>query len=347
MIGESRGARIRWLADRYSVEKLTSFLALAGDAHGLDDDVDLVVLQRGDAVGRRQDAVLDLRRRAEDVARHLAGDVDVEAGDLTGDRVAEAEQVAADVEADDEPAAVADVGDGVVGLGLGGERPQARRCSRARRRRSAGCTASGATSSMPAGVGGASVTLGTGDRRARTGCSRPAPRTAASADASVSVIAHSSVLAQPRPQPERHRDRRDHAEHRRADGRARQHPPRVDDVVAQLLTALRDALGQRGVELVERGRGVVLAGAERDLGGGLVVADGDVGVDPVVGGAPAPQQLFGVGQVGLVDRVVAAEVVRRAAAASCRCAGSRTACGRPRRRAGSATASRRPAPAGR
>ena len=26
LIGESRGARIRWLADRYSVEKLTSFL---------------------------------------------------------------------------------------------------------------------------------------------------------------------------------------------------------------------------------------------------------------------------------------------------------------------------------
>ena len=60
VIVESRGARIRWLADRYSVEKFTSFLALAGDAHGLDHDVDLVVLQRGDAVGRRQDAVLDL-----------------------------------------------------------------------------------------------------------------------------------------------------------------------------------------------------------------------------------------------------------------------------------------------
>ena len=147
--------------------------------------------------------------------------------------------------------------------------------------------------------------------------------------------------------PERHRDRRDHAQHRGADGRARQHPPRVDDVAAQLLAALLDALGQRGVELVERRRRVVLAGAERDLGGGLVVADGDVGVDPVVGGAPTPQQLFGVGQVGLVDRVRRGRGSRTAAAAWCRCAGSRTACGRPRRRAGSTTASRRRAPAGR
>ncbi len=114
--------------------EVDQLLALAGDAHGLDDDVDLVVLQRGDAIGRRQDAVLDLRRGAEDVAGHLAGDVDVESGDLAGDRVAEAEQVAADVEADDQPAAGPDVGDGVVGLGAVGERPQARGAGRSPRR---------------------------------------------------------------------------------------------------------------------------------------------------------------------------------------------------------------------
>lgn len=56
---------------------------------------------------------------------HFAGDVNVEAGDLAGDRVAEAEQVAADVESDDQPAARADVGHRGVGLGLGGKGAQA------------------------------------------------------------------------------------------------------------------------------------------------------------------------------------------------------------------------------
>ena len=105
MIAESRGGQDPLVGDEIHRREVHQLLALAGDGHGLDDDVDLVVLQRGDPVGRRQDAVLDLRRGAEDVAGHLAGDVDVESGDLPGDRVAEAEQVAADVEADDQPAA--------------------------------------------------------------------------------------------------------------------------------------------------------------------------------------------------------------------------------------------------
>src|SRR6185437_1375427 len=91
---------------------------VAGDGHGLDHDVHLGVLQRGDPLVRRQDPVLDVRRRPEDVARDLAGDVDVETGDLTGDRVAEAEQVAADVETDDQPTAGPDVGDRRVRLRL-------------------------------------------------------------------------------------------------------------------------------------------------------------------------------------------------------------------------------------
>ena len=106
--------------------EVDQLLAFTRDAHGLDDHVDLVVLQRGNAIGRRQDAVLDLRRGAEDVARHLACDIDVESGDLAGDRIAEAEQVAADVETDDQPSAGLDVGDGGVGLRPVRERPQAR-----------------------------------------------------------------------------------------------------------------------------------------------------------------------------------------------------------------------------
>ncbi len=40
--------------------EVDQFLALTGDGHRLDDDVDLIVLQCRDPVGRREDAVLDL-----------------------------------------------------------------------------------------------------------------------------------------------------------------------------------------------------------------------------------------------------------------------------------------------
>src|SRR6201999_2162258 len=64
---------------------------------------------------------------AENVAGDLAGDVDVESGDLTGDRVTEAEQVAADVQSDDQPAARTDVSHRGIGQLPGGEGAQAGR----------------------------------------------------------------------------------------------------------------------------------------------------------------------------------------------------------------------------
>ena len=65
---------------------------------------------------------------------------------------------------------------------------------------------------------------------------------------------------------------------------------------------------ERVVEFVERRGGVVLTGAQRHLGGGLVVAHRDVGVDPLVGRPPLHQQLVRVGQVGLVDGIPARQV---------------------------------------
>ena len=108
------------MAVRYTVEKLTSFLRSQVMVIVLTTMSTWLFCSARDPVGRRQDPVLDLRRRAEDVARDLAGDVDVETGDLAGDRVAEGEQVAADVEADDQPC-----------RGCG--------CSRPPRRRRPGC----------------------------------------------------------------------------------------------------------------------------------------------------------------------------------------------------------------
>ena len=52
-----------------------------------------------------------------------AREVDVEALELSGDRIAEAEQVGPDVEPDDEPAALVDLRDEVLRLG-GGIGPQ-------------------------------------------------------------------------------------------------------------------------------------------------------------------------------------------------------------------------------
>ena len=82
---------------------------------------------------------------------------------------------------------------------------------------------------------------------------------------------------------------------RSADRRARQHPPRRQDVRTQLRPALLDTLGERSIELVESGGGITLTGSQCYLGGGLVVADSDVGVDPFVGLPPLVQQLIRLG----------------------------------------------------
>jgi len=71
----------------------------------------------------RQDPVLDMPRAAEDVARYLAGDVDVEPGDLAGDGSREAEQVAADIQPDDQPAAAADAATAASASALFGKGP--------------------------------------------------------------------------------------------------------------------------------------------------------------------------------------------------------------------------------
>src|SRR6185312_13942797 len=64
----------------------------------------------------------------------------------------------------------------------------------------------------------------------------------------------SSLILHLGPQSGNDRHGGDHAEHRGADRRTRQHPPGVEDVVPQLASAFLDAFGQRRVELVERGR---------------------------------------------------------------------------------------------
>ena len=176
--------------DRREVDQLAT---LAGDRHGLDHDVDGVLLQRGDPVGRGQDPVLHRRRPAEDVAGHLAGDVDVEPGDLAGDRVAEGEQVASDVQAHQQPAALP-----------GSSRPRRRRrlwWGRAagwrsgRSRSSAGAALRGrrGSSSIPAGVGGASVGTGGGSTVLRR---RPAAASKHSGQGDVfaGALMHVSVL---------------------------------------------------------------------------------------------------------------------------------------------------------
>ena len=59
-IVESRGARIRWLALKYTVEKLTSFLRSQVIVMVLTTTSTWLFCSAGDPVGRRQDAVLDL-----------------------------------------------------------------------------------------------------------------------------------------------------------------------------------------------------------------------------------------------------------------------------------------------
>ncbi|CFR94801.1 Uncharacterised protein [Mycobacterium tuberculosis] len=84
---------------------------------------------------------------------------------------------------------------------------------------------------------------------------------------------------------------------------------RIEDVVAQLGAALSHGFGQCFVELVECGGSIVLAFTQCHLSGSPIVADGDVGIDPVVGLPPAHQQLVGALQIGFVDGVAAGHVV--------------------------------------
>ena len=110
----------------------------------------------------------------------------------------------------------------------------------------------------------------------------------------------------------------------------------------------RMPLDSASSSLSNAGGGVVLAGAQRHLGGGLVVADRDVGVDPLVGLPPLDQQLVGARPGRSCRWRRCGPGIRP----SCWCiwfrrAGSRTVCGRLRRRGGSATASRRRGPAAR
>src|ERR1700740_1733199 len=133
-------------------------------------------------------------------------------------------------------------------------------------------------------------------------CSPPGRRTGCGAGA------WSSVLAQSGPPPKGDRDGRAQAEHDTTDRGAGQPTARVEDVVAQLITALLHGLTQRTVEFVERGGGVLLTAAQRDLGGGPVIANRDVGVDPIVGPPPLGQQLIGALQVALVDGVASREI---------------------------------------
>src|SRR3954452_18286934 len=130
-IGESRGARIRWLATRYTVEKLTSFLR---------SHVMLIVLTTMStwlfcsAVTRSADdrmrystcdGVPKMSRATSPAMSTSKPVISPVSGSPAGARPADAEQLAADVEADDQPAAGLDLGDGVVGLIAVGERPQA------------------------------------------------------------------------------------------------------------------------------------------------------------------------------------------------------------------------------
>src|SRR6185312_15392367 len=117
-----------------------------------------------------------------------------------------------------------------------------------------------------------------------------------------------SVLHQPGPQPKSDRDGRAQAEHDATDRRAGQPLSSVEHVVAQLVTTLLHRLDQRTVEFVEGGRGVVLAATQRDLSGGAVITNRDVGIDPVIGPAPLIEQLVGALQIALVDGVTTSEI---------------------------------------
>ena len=83
-------------------------LARAGDREGPDHKVDLARLQRGLPLTRIDHLQIDAVRIAEDPARDLAGEVDVEARQLTGRGIAEAEHEGVLVDADDEPSALFD-----------------------------------------------------------------------------------------------------------------------------------------------------------------------------------------------------------------------------------------------
>src|SRR5690606_9867513 len=95
----------------------------ARDAHGLRDDVDGGVLQRLLAFGGGQDAVVDEVGIAQEVAGDLTCDVDVETGDPPGRGIAVAHEVAAGVEADDQPSALPDP----IDRGSGGVRVRGQR----------------------------------------------------------------------------------------------------------------------------------------------------------------------------------------------------------------------------
>src|SRR3984957_7612804 len=141
-----------------------------------------------------------------------------------------------------------------------------------------------------------------------TRCTRPAPWSPPGRRKGCGAGAWSSILAQSGPQPKGDRDGRAQAENDTTDRGAGQPTARVEDVVAQLITALLHGLTQRTVEFVERGGGVLLTAAQRDLGGGPVIANRDVGVDPIVGPPPLGQQLIGALQVALVDGVASREI---------------------------------------
>ncbi len=147
------------------------------------------------------------------------------------------------------------VGDGGVGVGLVGERPQAggavavvvarvRRAGRLGRQLGHPGRGRAAPASAPAApsVYCGAAAAGQHGRRDDRDAGKRAQRSSALCS---SRERSSPVLAQSRPQAQRHRDRRADRQHRAADRRPRQHPPGGQDVVAQLIAAFPDAAGQR------------------------------------------------------------------------------------------------------
>ena len=209
--------------------------------------------------------------------------------------------------------AVADVGDGGVGLGLVGERAAGSPCGRSRPRRSAPARSQLGRQLVHArGRGRRERDAGRRHHRRRL---RRSPLSTSAAAADQRPQTHLRASAHHRYSLSLGHNPSATAIAATTDSTA---APTVapDSTRRALRMSLRNWLRLSSmplvsavVELVERGRRVVLAGAERHLRGGLVVADRDVGVDPVVGRPPPLQQLFGVGQVALVDRVVAGQVV--------------------------------------
>ena len=88
---EPFNARMSLIGDEVRGGECDLVLALAGDREGPDHNVHLTGLQRGHALVRFEHPQIDAVRIAEDGARDLAGDVDVEALQLPRGRVAIAE----------------------------------------------------------------------------------------------------------------------------------------------------------------------------------------------------------------------------------------------------------------